>query len=188
MASCAALSESVRNPRSQSSTSRPSRRAGRWATPSARCLSWREAPRRGATGASGWPSTTTCRASPARRPRCSPATSRAGRNYPRRLRRRDAAEPRAARHRDSSCTLESLYPGSDRSRSAARRARDPQTMRALRRKLVAAEDDFARDVAELLSYFAPVRPVNSCAPCPAQAQACPSGCSAQASTARGSRR
>ncbi|MBV9960441.1 MAG: LLM class flavin-dependent oxidoreductase [Acidobacteria bacterium] len=54
-------------------------------------------------------------------------------------------------------TLESLYP--DRIDLGIGRApgTDQITMRALRRHLAQAADDFPEDVAELLSYFAPAR-------------------------------
>lgn len=55
-------------------------------------------------------------------------------------------------------TLETLYP--DRIDLGIGRApgTDQLTMRALRRTLSNVDEDFPRDVAELLSYFAPARP------------------------------
>jgi luciferase family oxidoreductase group 1 len=55
-------------------------------------------------------------------------------------------------------TLESLYP--DRIDLGLGRApgTDQLTMRALRRTLTNVDEDFPREVAELLSYFAPPRP------------------------------
>ena len=55
-------------------------------------------------------------------------------------------------------TLESLDPGRIDLGLGRAPGTDQQTMRALRRKLASADDDFPRDVAELLSYFAPARP------------------------------
>jgi luciferase family oxidoreductase group 1 len=54
-------------------------------------------------------------------------------------------------------TLESLYPGRIDLGIGRAPGTDQLTMRALRRHLKQAEDDFPRDVAELLSYFAPAR-------------------------------
>jgi luciferase family oxidoreductase group 1 len=54
-------------------------------------------------------------------------------------------------------TLESLHPGRIDLGIGRAPGTDQITMRALRRKLAAGEDDFARDVTELLSYFAPAR-------------------------------
>jgi luciferase family oxidoreductase group 1 len=55
-------------------------------------------------------------------------------------------------------TLESLYP--DRIDLGLGRApgTDQRTMRALRRTLTNVDEDFPRDVAELMSYFAPAQP------------------------------
>ncbi|HEV7889133.1 MAG TPA: LLM class flavin-dependent oxidoreductase [Pyrinomonadaceae bacterium] len=55
-------------------------------------------------------------------------------------------------------TLEALYPGRIDLGIGRAPGTDQLTMRALRRKLAAGEEDFARDVTELLSYFAPARP------------------------------
>jgi len=55
-------------------------------------------------------------------------------------------------------TLESLYPGRIDLGLGRAPGTDQLTMRALRRKLAGEVDDFPRDVAELLSYFAPARP------------------------------
>ena len=55
-------------------------------------------------------------------------------------------------------TLESLYPGRIDLGIGRAPGTDQQTMRALRRKMASGEDDFPRDLAELLSYFAPARP------------------------------
>jgi luciferase family oxidoreductase group 1 len=55
-------------------------------------------------------------------------------------------------------TLESLYPGRIDLGIGRAPGTDPLTMRALRRRLSNVDDDFPRDVAELLSYFAPARP------------------------------
>ena len=55
-------------------------------------------------------------------------------------------------------TLEALYPGRIDLGLGRAPGTDQLTMRALRRNRVAAEEDFPRDVAELLSYFAPARP------------------------------
>jgi len=55
-------------------------------------------------------------------------------------------------------TLESLYPGRIDLGIGRAPGTDQLTMRALRRNLSGTEDDFPRDVAELLSYFAPARP------------------------------
>jgi len=55
-------------------------------------------------------------------------------------------------------TLESLYPGRIDLGLGRAPGTDQRTARALRRHLANAEDDFPRDVAELQSYFAPVRP------------------------------
>jgi len=55
-------------------------------------------------------------------------------------------------------TLESLYPGRIDLGLGRAPGTDQLTMRALRRKLASADDDFPRDVAELLSYFEPARP------------------------------
>jgi luciferase family oxidoreductase group 1 len=55
-------------------------------------------------------------------------------------------------------TLASLYPGRIDLGIGRAPGTDQQTARALRRKLDAADDDFPRDVAELLSYFEPARP------------------------------
>jgi len=58
-------------------------------------------------------------------------------------------------------TLEALYPGRIDLGLGRAPGTDQLTMRALRRNRVAAEEDFPRDVAELLSYFAPARPGQS---------------------------
>jgi luciferase family oxidoreductase group 1 len=55
-------------------------------------------------------------------------------------------------------TLEALYPGRIDLGLGRAPGTDQLTMRALRRNLAHAEDDFPRDVTELLSYFAPARP------------------------------
>jgi luciferase family oxidoreductase group 1 len=55
-------------------------------------------------------------------------------------------------------TLESLYPGRIDLGLGRAPGTDQRTARALRRHLAAVEDDFPRDVAELQSYFAPIRP------------------------------
>ena len=55
-------------------------------------------------------------------------------------------------------TLEALYPGRIDLGLGRAPGTDQRTARALRRHLATAEDDFPRDVAELQSYFAPVRP------------------------------
>src|SRR5215212_3070427 len=55
-------------------------------------------------------------------------------------------------------TLESLYPGRIDLGIGRAPGTDQLTMRALRRNLSGTEDNFPRDVAELLSYFAPARP------------------------------
>ena len=55
-------------------------------------------------------------------------------------------------------TLESLHPGRIDLGIGRAPGTDQLTMRALRRKLAADTEDFARDVTELLSYFAPARP------------------------------
>lgn len=54
-------------------------------------------------------------------------------------------------------TLESLYPGRIDLGIGRAPGTDQLTMRALRRKLNSDDDDFPRDVAELLSYFATAR-------------------------------
>ncbi|HEU4597268.1 MAG TPA: LLM class flavin-dependent oxidoreductase [Pyrinomonadaceae bacterium] len=54
-------------------------------------------------------------------------------------------------------TLESLYPGRIDLGIGRAPGTDQLTARALRRKLSDTEDDFPRDVAELLHYFAPAR-------------------------------
>jgi luciferase family oxidoreductase group 1 len=55
-------------------------------------------------------------------------------------------------------TLEALYPGRIDLGLGRAPGTDQLTMRALRRNRVAAEEDFPRDVAELLAYFQPARP------------------------------
>lgn len=55
-------------------------------------------------------------------------------------------------------TLESLYPGRIDLGIGRAPGTDRLTMRALRRTLTNADEDFPREVAELLSYFAPPRP------------------------------
>ncbi|HEX8746096.1 MAG TPA: LLM class flavin-dependent oxidoreductase [Pyrinomonadaceae bacterium] len=55
-------------------------------------------------------------------------------------------------------TLEALYPGRIDLGIGRAPGTDQITMRALRRNLSRVEDDFPRDVTELLSYFAPARP------------------------------
>lgn len=55
-------------------------------------------------------------------------------------------------------TLEALYPGRIDLGIGRAPGTDQLTMRALRRKLAGADEDFPRDVAELLSYFASARP------------------------------
>ncbi len=55
-------------------------------------------------------------------------------------------------------TLESLYPGRIDLGLGRAPGTDPLTMRALRRHLSGTVEDFPRDVAELLSYFAPAEP------------------------------
>jgi luciferase family oxidoreductase group 1 len=54
-------------------------------------------------------------------------------------------------------TLEALYPGRIDLGLGRAPGTDQLTMRALRRNRVGTEDDFPRDVAELLSYFEPAR-------------------------------
>jgi luciferase family oxidoreductase group 1 len=55
-------------------------------------------------------------------------------------------------------TLESLYPGRIDLGIGRAPGTDQLTMRALRRNLSNLDEDFPRDVAELLSYFAPAPP------------------------------
>jgi luciferase family oxidoreductase group 1 len=55
-------------------------------------------------------------------------------------------------------TLESLYPGRVDLGIGRAPGTDQLTMRALRRTLTNVDEDFPREVAELLSYFAPARP------------------------------
>ncbi len=55
-------------------------------------------------------------------------------------------------------TLEALYPGRIDLGLGRAPGTDQLTMRALRRNLAAAAEDFPRDVEELRSYFAPARP------------------------------
>ena len=55
-------------------------------------------------------------------------------------------------------TLESLYPGRIDLGIGRASGTDQLTTRALRRKLAGADEDFPRDVAELLSYFEPAKP------------------------------
>jgi luciferase family oxidoreductase group 1 len=55
-------------------------------------------------------------------------------------------------------TLESLYPGRIDLGVGRAPGTDQLTMRALRRTLTSVDEDFPREVAELLSYFAPPRP------------------------------
>ena len=55
-------------------------------------------------------------------------------------------------------TLEALYPGRIDLGLGRAPGTDQITMRALRRNLAAANEDFPRDVAELRAYFAPARP------------------------------
>lgn len=55
-------------------------------------------------------------------------------------------------------TLESLYPGRIDLGLGRAPGTDRRTMRALRRNLATDEDDFARDVVELQSYFRPLQP------------------------------
>lgn len=55
-------------------------------------------------------------------------------------------------------TLETLYPNRIDLGIGRAPGTDQLTMRALRRTLSNVEEDFPRDVAELLSYFAPARP------------------------------
>jgi luciferase family oxidoreductase group 1 len=54
-------------------------------------------------------------------------------------------------------TLESLYPGRVDLGIGRAPGTDQLTMRALRRTLSSVDEDFPRDVAELLSYLAPAR-------------------------------
>ena len=54
-------------------------------------------------------------------------------------------------------TLEALYPGRIDLGVGRAPGTDQRTARALRRKLSDSEDDFPRDLAELLSYFEPAR-------------------------------
>lgn len=55
-------------------------------------------------------------------------------------------------------TLETLYPGRIDLGIGRAPGTDQLTMRALRRTLANVDEDFPRDVAELLSYFSPARP------------------------------
>jgi luciferase family oxidoreductase group 1 len=55
-------------------------------------------------------------------------------------------------------TLESLYPGRIDLGLGRAPGTDQRTMRALRRTLTNVDEDFPRDVAELMSYFAPAHP------------------------------
>ena len=55
-------------------------------------------------------------------------------------------------------TLESLYPGRIDLGLGRAPGTDQRTARALRRKLTTGEDDFAQDLAELQSYFGPLKP------------------------------
>jgi luciferase family oxidoreductase group 1 len=54
-------------------------------------------------------------------------------------------------------TLESLYPGRVDLGIGRAPGTDQLTTRALRRTLASVDEDFPRDVAELLAYFAPAR-------------------------------
>jgi luciferase family oxidoreductase group 1 len=54
-------------------------------------------------------------------------------------------------------TLESLYPGRIDLGIGRAPGTDQLTLRALRRSLASVVEDFPRDIAELLSYFAPAR-------------------------------
>jgi luciferase family oxidoreductase group 1 len=55
-------------------------------------------------------------------------------------------------------TLESLYPGRIDLGLGRAPGTDQRTARAMRRNLMTREDDFARDLVELQSYFAPAHP------------------------------
>ncbi|MBA3442184.1 MAG: LLM class flavin-dependent oxidoreductase [Pyrinomonadaceae bacterium] len=58
-------------------------------------------------------------------------------------------------------TLESLYPGRIDLGVGRAPGTDQLTMRVLRRTLTNVDEDFPREVAELLSYFAPPRPAQA---------------------------
>jgi luciferase family oxidoreductase group 1 len=65
-------------------------------------------------------------------------------------------------------TLETLYPGRIDLGIGRAPGTDQLTMRALRRTLTNVDEDFPRDVAELLSYFAPARPAQMVRAVPGQ--------------------
>jgi luciferase family oxidoreductase group 1 len=83
-------------------------------------------------------------------------------------------------------TLEALFPGRIDLGLGRAPGTDQRTMRALRRNLDAHGDSFPQDVVELLS--SPPSRTRPCAPCPAMACACRSGCWVPAFSRRSSRR
>ena len=102
----------------------------------------------------GWPSTTTCRASRARRRRCSRRRSPRRPTDPRRLRRRDAAQPRAAGRRRAVRDARGAAPGADRPRDRTRARDRPDHRAALRRSAdPLSDDDFPRQLVELIGFF-----------------------------------
>ena len=140
---------------------------------------------RWATGASGWPSTTTCRASPAPRRRSSSATSPAA---PRASASAPAASccPTTRRWSSPSSSARSnrSIPGRIDLGLGRAPGTDPRTALALRRDTRRRRRHLsARRRRSCWRTSRPPRPGRRCAPSPATASTCRSGCSARASSA-----
>ena len=108
----------------------------------------------GLSRATGWPSTTACRASPAPRPRCCWPTSAPA---PRRI-RIGAGGVMLPNHSplviaEQFGTLESLYPGRIDLGLGRAPGSDQRTARALRRNLESDADQFPQDVVELMDFM-----------------------------------
>ena len=175
---------------SPSSTSPRSPTARRRATRSATRSTSRGTPSGSATAATGSPSTTTCRASPAPRPRSSIGHLAAGTSTI----RVGAGGIMLPNHSplviaEQFGTLESLYPGPHRPRPRPGAGHRP----AHRPRAAPRPDEratsFPQDVLELQALLRRRRSrARRCRPSPARARACRSGSSARASSARSSRR
>ena len=105
---------------------------------------------------------------------------------PSRLRRRDAAEPPAARDRGAVRDARGAAPRADRPRDRPGAGHRPgHGGGAAARRSTASADDLPTQLAELLAFFAGTYPARS-RPSRARATSPRSGCSARATSARGS--
>ena len=142
--------------------SRSCRRSPKAAMPVRPCAirsTWRGMSRRSATGVTGWPSITTCPASPAPRPRWrspmsppAPASIRIG-----------AGGIMLPNHAplliaEQFGTLAALHPGRVELGLGRAPGSDQITARAVRRALLGGAEQFPQDVVELMGYFQPAEP------------------------------